>query len=337
MTVLEVKQMNHDKEEGTRSLIIAGSEIAGGAAGAAIGFFWGGPEGAAVGAASAHLFKRAIISIGDDISERFLSEREKMRIGGTISYATKRFEERLAVGDKLREDGFLKQPSTSHAACAEIPIIERPAAQEVLEGVLLVAQREHEEKKIPFLGNLLANFAFDSTIDKAQANLLIKIGEDLSFRQMCLLNLFYEDNTPTGRPNTDDQNVMSLSQELLALFSQELLFNTRGGPTTKESTFLQPSAYILHGVGRMLHSLMELKGIDEADMGPIRCMLAVRRLPSRSPRDRVLWLLENSGNRMAQSDLRRNMGMQYADLDSILEELEKEGRIKIDTNMISSK
>ena len=40
---------------------------------------------------------------------------------------------------------------------------------------------------------------------------------------------------------------------------------------------------------------------------------------------------------MKRSDLRRRMEMRSADLDPILKELEKEGRIRIDANMISSK
>ena len=49
--------------------------------------------------------------------------------------------------------------------------------------------------------------------------------------------------------------------------------------------------------------------------------------PSQSPRDRILWILANRNGKMERSDLRRRMGMRYADLDSILEELAIEGRI----------
>jgi DNA-binding MarR family transcriptional regulator len=47
----------------------------------------------------------------------------------------------------------------------------------------------------------------------------------------------------------------------------------------------------------------------------------------QSPRDRILWILANSEGKMKLSDLRRRMTMKYADLDPILEELVKEGRI----------
>jgi len=59
--------------------------------------------------------------------------------------------------------------------------------------------------------------------------------------------------------------------------------------------------------------------------------------PSQSPRDRILWILANNGGKMKRSDLRRRVAMKYADLDPIIEELAREGKIRIDANMISSR
>ena len=50
---------------------------------------------------------------------------------------------------------------------------------------------------------------------------------------------------------------------------------------------------------------------------------------SQSPRDLILWLLEKNGGKMERAFLRRRIGWRYAILDPILEELEKEGKIKI--------
>ena len=62
-----------------------------------------------------------------------------------------------------------------------------------------------------------------------------------------------------------------------------------------------------------------------------------RAEPSQSPRDRILWILANRGGRMSRSRLRRYAGMRYADLDPILLELAREGRIHIsyEGNIIS--
>jgi hypothetical protein len=50
---------------------------------------------------------------------------------------------------------------------------------------------------------------------------------------------------------------------------------------------------------------------------------------SQSPRDRVLWMLANNGGKMERSRLRGSTGMRYALLNPILDELVKEGRIRL--------
>lgn len=102
-------------DEGIRSLVEAGSDITGSATGAAIGFLFGGPVGAAIGGASGPLLRRGIIEIGNDIAKRFLSEREKARIGGVIQYADIKIQEKEAEGEKLRNNGFFEQPPILHA------------------------------------------------------------------------------------------------------------------------------------------------------------------------------------------------------------------------------
>ena len=49
----------------------------------------------------------------------------------------------------------------------------------------------------------------------------------------------------------------------------------------------------------------------------------------QSPRDRILWILTNSGGKMERSRLRRCARMKYAQLDPILIELSRERKIKI--------
>jgi hypothetical protein len=53
-----------------------------------------------------------------------------------------------------------------------------------------------------------------------------------------------------------------------------------------------------------------------------------------SPKDRILWILSNHGGGMERSRLRRCMRMRYADLDPLLAELAREGRIRIDGEMV---
>ena len=55
----------------------------------------------------------------------------------------------------------------------------------------------------------------------------------------------------------------------------------------------------------------------------------------QTPRDRILWILSSSGGKMERSTLRRRLGMKLADLEPILGELAREGRIRITGEMIS--
>jgi hypothetical protein len=50
---------------------------------------------------------------------------------------------------------------------------------------------------------------------------------------------------------------------------------------------------------------------------------------SQSPRDRILWILAAHGGKMERSRLKRCMGVEKAYLDPILEDMAKEGGIKV--------
>jgi hypothetical protein len=57
--------------------------------------------------------------------------------------------------------------------------------------------------------------------------------------------------------------------------------------------------------------------------------------PSQSPRDRILWILSNSGGKMDRSRLRSCTGMRYAMLDPLHRELAEEGKVRITGEVIS--
>ena len=49
---------------------------------------------------------------------------------------------------------------------------------------------------------------------------------------------------------------------------------------------------------------------------------------SQSLQDKILWELANKGSKLTRSALRRRIGIKYAYLDPILEELERNGEIR---------
>lgn len=238
-------------------LIKIGSEIAGSAAGATIGFFTAGPAGAALGGATGPLLAYTFSRLGAEMRRRQLGPREELRIGATFAFAAERIKQKLANGEQIRQDGFFqKQPN------------ERAAADEILEGILLVAQREHQERKLPFYGNLIANIAFHPEIDRAQANLLIRVAERISYRQICLLALFgspekqnlglrQEDYSKAGKVGAAR---VGLLQEIYELYSQGML--NASGVALIDLPGVTPGKMNVQGTGAMLYNLMELWRID---------------------------------------------------------------------------
>lgn len=82
--------------------------------------------------------------------------------------------------------------------------------------------------------------------------------------------------------------------------------------------------------------LNELKELKEwlnptirikADDGGAYLEMIERAAPSQSPRDRVLYILNNGRGITDRSSLKMGTGMTYEDLDSILAELTREGKI----------
>lgn len=186
-----------------RTIINKGSEISGSAIGGALGFLAAGPIGAAVGGAAGTIAAAALKKIGSDISDRYLSERERIRAGGVIAIAAAGIKDRLERGDQLRLDSFF-----------EIDGNNRSGAEEIAESVILKAQKEPEEKKIRFLGNLLINICFDASISPEFGHQLLKIAEQLTYRQLCILNLCYVKQFKYKLKNSNYRERSSFSKDL---------------------------------------------------------------------------------------------------------------------------
>jgi len=264
-------------DKGISSLIETGSQITGSAlAAAAAGYLLVGPPGAAIGAGAAPLLARAINTIGNDVAERYLSERERARIGGVIIYAKYKIKKNLEAGGLPRSD-FGEMSARQHPACAEITFVDRPSAEEIIEGVLLAAQREHEEKKVIFFGNLLANIAFNQKITRPQANSLIRKAKDVSFRQMCLISLFAQsENFRLRNHGYIGETALSfdaytLLQEIYELTPLGLL--TLPGITLRSIADITPKKMRVEGIGRLLYNMMELKNIDTKDLETLEQLL----------------------------------------------------------------
>jgi len=248
-----------EKSEPLRKMIECGAEIAGGAVGGAIGFLFAGPVGAAVGGAGGAVAALAIKHIGQEVSERCLGPRERTRIGAVLALATAEIHDRTKKGEKVRDDDFFKANGS-----------ERPKAEEVAESILMKSQKEAEEKKLPYMAHLLANIAFDRNINSELAHQIIKIAEQLTYRQLCILKLSALTEQVSLRKNdfrgqeTFARDIYQLLYEILDLyhrglinFSGEVLF----GPTD-----VAPAKMRIQGLGQDMFNLMNLASMPNQDL-----------------------------------------------------------------------
>ena len=250
---------DRDNDEQIRDLIETGTDITGGAVGAAAGLLIGGPAGAIAGGASGPAAARALRYLASEFTHRVLGQREEARVGAVLEFAAEKIQQNIEQGQQVRQDGFFEEE-----------LGERSPAEEVFEGVLLAAQREPQEKKIRFYGNLVANIAFHSEIDREQASFLISLGESLSYRQLCLLRLFAVNNKFRLREKDYREGDLSgaeriaLIQEIYNLFGRGLL--GAGGEAMLGVTDVNPGKMTVQGVAATLHNLMELWGIPLQDL-----------------------------------------------------------------------
>ncbi|MFE4229439.1 hypothetical protein ACFRJ8_16325 [Arthrobacter sp. NPDC056886] len=109
---------------------------------------------------------------------RALGYRDRRRVSAVVGHAQERVRVLQANGATIREDDFWR-------ARGNIP----PVGQEVFEAVLLAAQKEPQEQKIPYMGNLFAYIACRPEISDVSAHWLVKTAESLSWTQFELLAL----------------------------------------------------------------------------------------------------------------------------------------------------
>lgn len=190
-----------------------------------------------------------------DINKKQLSYREKVRTASCAIYTMNRISARIANGDKLREDGFFEREMNS----------SRAPSEEVFEGTLIAAKNEHEEKKVKFLGNLIANIAFEPSINRSKANFLVKIMERLDYNQLCIIAMFHKKgiiqlNWGFSFSHYDELMTLNyLEASMEELDGLKILGGTKGGGRTWLSAALKK-------LGKDIYNLANLVEIESDDV-----------------------------------------------------------------------
>ena len=255
------------RDASVHRLIAGAAEIAGGAGAslgaAATGLVFGGPEGAAAGGAIGSSAALGLRWLGREMSARLLSPREEQRVAYILVVAASRIAERIQRGERVRDDGFF----------ADIGEDSRSDAVEVWESILTKGQREPEEAKLPYIANLLANIAFDSSVGPHLAHQIAKAGEALTYRQLCLMTLVamkeqfsLRDGSYRGQGEFD-RGLYELLFEFNDLYTRGYV--NFGGPVAFGPTDVNPGNAVLQGIGADIHNLMELRTIPHEDLEPV--------------------------------------------------------------------
>lgn len=262
------KKSAHKREtsNGVKHLLNAGTEIIGGGAsgavGAGIGLLIGGPPGALAGGAGAAAVSHAIKSIGHEFSKRILAPREEARVGAVFLYAVDELQRRIENGETVREDGFFDPKQKG-----------RSDAEEVVENVVLKCQREPEEKKIQYMGYLLASLAFDHRINVNMAHQLVRTAEQLTYRQLCILKMAKCSAHALRSKNYREQN--QFPKELYSILYEIHELYNRGLITFKINSLVPgitdvvPGKMIVEGIGDDIGILMRLQLIPAEEIEPI--------------------------------------------------------------------
>ena len=237
-------------------------EAGGNVAGATVGFLVGGPVGAAAGGAVGWAVSQGLGRLGREFSERALAPREEARVGCVLVLGVEQIRTRLEAGEELRTDGFFDSGMN-----------DRSGAEEVMENILLKSQREPEERKLPYMGNLFANIAFDSTIGPEMAHQVTKTAGELTYRQLCLLRLAVVKDEFDLR-ESDYRGQGSFAKELYQILYECLGLYSRGyvnfgGGAAFGPTDVKPAGITVQGLGADTYNLMGLRDIPADELVPI--------------------------------------------------------------------
>ena len=227
------------------------------AVGAAIGTAIAGPLGAVTGALAGTVIEKGLLWAGNEIKTRVLSPKEDERIGMVYAYIAEKINCNLIAGKVFRTDSFFDAHEN-----------ERSSNEEILEGVLLTAQKEYEEKKLRYLANMYANLPFNEAVNPRMANMLIKLASELTYRQYIILhvvNMFQNSKYNVEAKKEPYESLagfktMTIATEIFDLYRRTLIHSSEA---LLDAAAINPSKLTLVGYGELMFELMELDGMKD--------------------------------------------------------------------------
>lgn len=254
--------MNHqDDEKRLVEYLKVGRNAAGNIVGASIGYAVGDITGAMIGTGSSPVFSQVVSSL-EDYASRYLSILEKQRTSALGYLALKKIRSNLEQGKTIRTDDFFDE---TVAGCSSAKII--------FETALTKARNEHQNKKILFYANIVANLPFRDDISADAADLLLSFAASLSYRQFCYLEFIrangeYDVLALRGAHHTNIELAL-LQREEIQLHRNPLgVYGLISGP--QKAQFIDA----LSPEGKIFVELAETESIEKADIYSLAYLLA---------------------------------------------------------------
>ena len=251
------------EDRGASRLARMAAQVPGSAFGAALGLSVGGPTGAILGAVSGTILSQ----VGADIADRVLSPRQELRVGAVFLSAASAITAKQIEGRSLRDDGFFDGPASNGA--------------EFVEGVMLAAMDAYEERKVPYLGNLIANVSFAEHIDAPSAHAALRRANDLSWLELRVLGVFDDGASfpMPARPIPQSSDwptwaVATAVRELIDPPKSLMTYARSTGSRGEPGYDLNLDAIGMQSGGILICGLMELGSIPQSDRRPIFEMLS---------------------------------------------------------------
>ena len=240
------------------------AHIAGSGVGAALAFFATSAGSAALATSAGAAAGLALSRVANEFVGRALATRERTRLDKALCTIRDGISARRMHGLKVRTDGFFDQ--TDGGSLSE--------AVEIAEHTLVKCQREPEEKKIHYIGQMYASIAFEGSVSAGLAHNMIKTADEMTYRQLCLLSIAGTgEHRDSLRANdyrgqaTFPTELWEVLYEVLPLYQRGLV--NFGGEVLFGPTDVKPGAMVAQGMGAMMFDLMRLSTIPREDLDPI--------------------------------------------------------------------
>src|SRR5690606_22620717 len=239
-------------EDKALEIIKMGSPIAGALTGTALSFLTDNQ----VSLLAASGVGAQLPIIINDFAERFLSKREKVKIGALEAFTIYKIKQNL-------DQQKLVNPKFTGLENSSLSITE------LYEGVLIKAKNEFEEKKIEHLAYVFGNSLFDERVSPSDANHILNLASNLSYRKLCMISFFnrkreFLDIRLPPNPFLSYENAqfyletMIISQDMFELREQCILSAAKNNNLlASDKTHLTPAEMQLSPIGSLYYNMLE--------------------------------------------------------------------------------